>query len=83
MHECPTGIPRNINLFAYNNVCIELFHNQNSWFDSRKHCQKHGGDLVVIQDKTKQTLIIKGQTTIYKHIYKTKDRVTRTPLKKI
>jgi hypothetical protein len=25
--------------------------------------------------------ITKGQTTIYKHTYKTKDQVTRTPLK--
>jgi hypothetical protein len=45
-------------MFAYSNVCIELFHDEHSWFDSRKYCQQRGGDLVVIQDKAKQTFLI-------------------------
>jgi hypothetical protein len=52
-------------LFAYNNVCIELFHNQQSWFDSRKHCQQHGGDLVVIPDMAKQTFIINALKQVH------------------
>jgi hypothetical protein len=35
-----------------------LFHDEHSWFDSRKYCQQRGGDLVVIQDKAKQTFLI-------------------------
>ena len=35
-----------------------MFHAEHSWFDSRKHCQQRGGDLVVIQDMAKQTFLI-------------------------
>lgn len=65
--RCPTSLPRNNNVFAYNNVCIELFHDEQSWFDSRKHCQQHGGDLVVIQNMEKQTFIINALKQAHWH----------------
>ncbi|XP_076085502.1 hepatic lectin-like [Mytilus galloprovincialis] len=56
--RCPPILPRNSNLFAYIDTCLEIVHDERSWYDARRHCQQHGGDLAVIKDLTKQQFVM-------------------------
>ncbi|CAC5407412.1 unnamed protein product [Mytilus coruscus] len=63
VERCPQRIPRDNYLFALNDTCIELIHDEHSWYDSRRYCTQHHGDLVMIQDMAKQQFIMKALQT--------------------
>lgn len=58
LNDCPISLPRSWNVFAYTDTCLELVHDERSWYDARNHCKQLGGDLVVIQDMAKQQFIM-------------------------
>ncbi|CAG2219738.1 unnamed protein product [Mytilus edulis] len=63
VQRCPQSIPRDNFLYALNDTCIQLIREEHSWNDARRYCTQHHGDLVVIQDTTKQQFIMNALKT--------------------
>ncbi|CAG2214737.1 unnamed protein product [Mytilus edulis] len=63
VQRCPQSIPRDNFLYALNDTCIQLIREEHSWNDARRYCRQNHGDLVVIQDMTKQQFIMNALKT--------------------